>query len=103
MSSFSSGVTFSTTHEDGIPAPAAPFTYRLRICTTPYIWTSCTVRAGTHSARVGGTIQTRRAVRTRIVPATAKMNWARAGGWGLVVWRWSYDVRRETAARERSP
>jgi len=35
--------------------------------TTPCIWISCTVCAGTHSAREGGTIQAWRAVRTRIV------------------------------------
>ncbi|MNC85525.1 hypothetical protein D3C83_11290 [compost metagenome] len=70
-SSRSKGVTFSTTQVAGMPAPAASFTYRLRISTTPSIWISCTVWDGNHNARLGGTIQARRGVRTRIVPSTA--------------------------------
>ncbi|MNC85661.1 hypothetical protein D3C83_12720 [compost metagenome] len=50
------------------------------------MWISCAVYAGTHNARLGGTIHTRRAVRTRIVPSTAKTNCARACQCGVMWW-----------------
>ncbi|CFN65430.1 Uncharacterised protein [Bordetella pertussis] len=78
-----SAVMSSTAQSSGMPRTSAASMYKDRMSTALLMRISCTVRAGIHNARIGGTTHSRRRVATRITPDEPHRNCARSCQCGL--------------------